>query len=200
MSEFKFEKKLGIRTSGLKDWHEDIIQYNRCEPTPYKALEKLFKHYQPQKTDRFVDFGCGKGRVAFYVHNRFNIPVTGIEGQEDILDEALENRRSYMQKLEDGPPLLRFMFGLAEEYSISPEDTVFFFFNPFSADVFYQVLKNILNSLEEAPRRADLILYYPFPAYEKIMELTPEFVLIDELIVPEAKDAKDKFLIYRYGG
>ena len=45
-----------------------------------------------------MDFGCGRGRVAFYIHNKFHIPVTGIEINDKTYGEALDNKLRYRQK------------------------------------------------------------------------------------------------------
>ena len=66
-------------------------QYNRYEPTPYKALDALAE-IQVSGINRVVDFGSGRGRVAFYIHNRFQLPVTGIEANCQTYEEALENK------------------------------------------------------------------------------------------------------------
>ncbi len=198
MIEIKYDNKLSIRTSGIKEWDGDIIHYNRCEPTPYKALIHLFKHYKLEKTDRLVDFGSGKGRVAFYVHNRFKIPVVGIEAQDSILSEALQNKKMYRTRAKNITAPISFEFGLAEDYEVKPEDTKFFFFNPFSADVFREVLHNIMLSLKQVKREVHIILFYPLPDYQKIMRKNSSFEIYNKIIVPKVRDRREKFIIYRH--
>ena len=55
------------------------LDHNRYEATPYRALEQLFLQYKLKNNARVVDFGCGRGRGLFYIHNRFQVPVTGVE-------------------------------------------------------------------------------------------------------------------------
>lgn len=129
MSEVTFDKRLAVRTVGIKEWDDPVSHYNRCEPTPYRALEHLFRHYSLEASDQFVDFGSGRGRVAFYVHNRFNIPVTGVEAQENILNEAVNNISRYRRNARDVKAPIHFEHGFAEHYEIKPQDTKFFFFN-----------------------------------------------------------------------
>ncbi|NLB55094.1 MAG: class I SAM-dependent methyltransferase [Lentisphaerae bacterium] len=198
MSEVTFDKRLAVRTVGIKEWDDPVSHYNRCEPTPYRALEHLFRHYSLEASDRFVDFGSGRGRVAFYVHNRFNIPVTGVEAQEDILDEAMNNISRYRRNARGVNAPIRFEHGLAEHYEIKPQDTKFFFFNPFAASVYMQVLANIVASLNEVRREAHVILYYPLAQYEVMMENTTQFEKHAEICVPKTDDKREKFLIYRW--
>ncbi len=198
MLDLEYDKKLIIKTTGIKEWEADAYHYNRCEPTPYQSLEHLFKFYQLPKSARLVDFGSGKGRVAFYVHNRFAIPVLGIEGQKPVLEAALTNKKTYQARYKNIAAAIDFVYGLAEDYTVQAEDNVFFFFNPFSADVFQEVLGNITLSLKQQPRPAHLILYYPLPDYRKIMKKKSVFTMHDTIIVPDVRDRREIFIIYKY--
>lgn len=198
MGDIKYDRKLAIKTTGIKEWDDDNIYYNRCEPTPYKALVQLFKHYKLAKTDRLVDFGSGKGRVAFYIHHRFQIPVLGIEAQEDVINQARQNKSRYMEKLKSKDLPIHFEHAYAEYYQVKPEDNKFFFFNPFSADVFQEVLLNITDSLKSTNRQVDIILFYPTQTYRKVMKHNTAFVKYKEIIVPKSEDRGDMFIIYRH--
>ncbi|MCK9526616.1 MAG: SAM-dependent methyltransferase, partial [Limnochordia bacterium] len=81
MSAKKYDRELGIRTVGLREWSGQT-HYNRYEATPYEALDTLFRSYNVRRHKRVVDFGCGRGRVAFYIHRRFQVPVVGIEAND----------------------------------------------------------------------------------------------------------------------
>lgn len=192
----KFDDKLLIRTRGIREWRGDT-PYNRCEPTPYIALEKLFEKYKIDEEDKMVDFGAGRGRVAFYVHNRFNIPITGVELNETTIDEAIDNKRSYRTHAGHLKSPIKFEYGYAENYDISEEDNKFYFFNPFQAQIFEQVVENIIESAKEADKEVDIILYYPMPGYKKFLRENTDFQLIDKVLVEGAKDKREKFLIYR---
>lgn len=195
--EEKFDKELRIRTQGIREWREHTL-YNRCESTPYKALETLFKRYHLETGDQMVDFGAGRGRVAFYVHNKFNIPITGVELHETTLDEALNNKISYRTIARDLDSPIKFEYGYAENYEIDKDDNKFYFFNPFQAPVFEEVVENIIKSAEEDEKEVDIILYYPMPGYKKYLNEETDFTLIDKVLIDGAKDKREKFLIYRY--
>src|SRR5699024_6052385 len=124
-------------------------QYNRYEATPYQALEKFFAAHPLDKEDRVVDFGCGRGRVTFYIHDKFQIPVTGIEANDKTFTEALKNKETYRRKRSHIQAPISLEFNLAEQYDIQAEDTCFYFFNPFSLQIFKQVVMNIKRSLRE---------------------------------------------------
>ena len=42
-----------------------------------------------------MDFGVGRGRVSFYTHHKFQVPVTGIEVNDITFDELLKNQERY---------------------------------------------------------------------------------------------------------
>lgn len=198
MGEKKFDQMLQIKTSGIREWKDPLVQYNRYEATPYKSLEQLFKVYKLHESDEVVDFGSGRGRVTFYIHHRFQVPVTGIEVNDLTYEESLQNKASYRLKASNIPAPIRLKYGLAEDYIIKPTDTCFYFFNPFSVNIFKQVVQNIIRSVKQHERVLDIILYYPLPEYRHYMEKTP-FKLMNKAKLPGAKDKLDKFLIYRLG-
>ena len=197
MSERRHDKLLGIRTIGLRDWPDDS-DYNRYEATPYRALEHLFTYYSMEETDCLVDFGCGRGRVLFYIHNRFQIPVTGIEAHDVTYGEAINNEYTYRHKAKGINAPIHLKFGLAQHYTIKPEDNCFYFFNPFSERIFKKVIVNIHHSLRKHERSVDLILYYPMPKYKQILKYHTPFELINKVRLPKVSDHREKFLIYRY--
>ncbi len=196
--EREYDGLLYIKTVGIREWLDRAVHYNRYEATPYVALDKLCKSYKFRKKDRVVDFGCGRGRVAFYIHNKFHVPVTGIEVNDRTYDEALDNKWRYRQKARHIKAPIKFKFGLAEQYEIKPTDNKFYFFNPFSVKVFKKVVKNVLHSVKKEERPVDIILYYPMPKYKEFLNTKTSFQLINKIRVPGAADEREKFLIYRY--
>lgn len=197
MTERMQDKSLYIKTVGIREWGNKSAKFNRYEATPYEALDKLFITYKIDKGDRLVDFGCGRGRVIFYIHNRFHIPVTGIEVNDITFSEALENKKWYRYNNKDIRAPIKLKSCLAQEYQINPSDNIFYFFNPFKIGIFKAVVNNILASVKEYERGVDIILYYPMPEYKKFLNEETPFRLIDKIRIPGAHDNMEKFLIYR---
>lgn len=199
MLEKKLDQILQIRTVGIREWRNNTEQYNRYEATPYEALEQLFQHYKIQPHDQVVDFGCGRGRVCFYIHYHFNVPVTGIENNDITFMEALENQAINHEKYQHLTAPLRFEYGLAEHYEIQPEDNVFYFFNPFSLSIFKQVVHNILHSIKKHERTVDIIFYYPLPEFKQFLNNETPFRLINKIKAYKDHGKYGKFVVYRYG-
>ncbi len=198
MIEDAYDKLLSIVTSGFGDWLFQTVHYNRYEATPYEVLDRFFEEYQLSKEDCVVDFGCGRGRVAFYIHNRFHIPVTGVEVMEDTYEQAIENRTNYLKHNQDINAPIHFHYGAAEDYKVKPEENRFYFFNPFSIHIFKKVVENILESVKENKRSVDIILYYPMPEYERYLKKSTPFRLVKLVRMPDINDQYEKIIVYRY--
>lgn len=192
-----YDSNLNIKTTGIREWKDPNVPFNRCESTPYQSLNQLFKSYRIKKTDQIVDFGVGRGRVTFYIHNTFHVPVTGIEVNDLTYDEVVKNKKTYRLQAKHIKAPINIEYGLAEHYGVKDTDNIFYFFNPFSIGIFKTVVKNIIESVTEQKRTVDIILYYPLDEYKDFLKKETSFVLMNKIYVPERKDKKEKFLIYR---
>ncbi|WP_067726688.1 class I SAM-dependent methyltransferase [Oceanobacillus damuensis] len=200
MNEYKFDKLMHIRTGAEKKVsYPDSVQYNPYEPTPYDALEILFQHYKLGENDQVVDYGCGKGRLNFYIHYFFGVSAKGIEMDENAYQKAIDNQRSYLKYTNKKENTIEFFCCLAEEYRVEPNDNRFYFFNPFSVIIFRKVIHNILRSAEKAEREVELILYYPHEDYIYFLENNTSFELKKEVPLQGLyeKNPDERFLIYR---
>lgn len=194
MNELEIEQMLQIQTSGQRDWYGPT-EYNRYEATPYAALDRLFQEYTFGLNDSVIDYGCGKGRVSFYIHHHFQIPVKGVEVNLLTFSEAMDNLVTYGRH-QHVP--IEFDLAPAEKYEIGETDNRFYFFNPFSVQIFKKVVNRILDSVKAHRRQVDIILYYPMPDYTHFMKKNTPFQLVKEIKVPDTNDRLDRFLIYRY--
>ena len=132
MIEKYYEEELNINTTGEQSWDETKKCYHPYEPTPYFALDKLFEDYCINEDDYIVDFGCGKGRLNFYLNYRYKCSVLGIEMDERFFNKCLENKQKYLKSIKREEDKINFLCILAQEYKISSRDNKFYFFNPFS--------------------------------------------------------------------
>lgn len=189
------DKELGIQTEEIQTDGNDTFHRHRYEPTPYEVLEELFSCYTPEQTDVIVDYGSGLGRLNFYIENRFSLESTGVELSSIYYQRAQMNKENYSGKKDN----ISFVHCAAEDYVVSPRETVFYFFNPFSVDVFRRVINQILLSWQEFPRTLTLILYYPEDDTIFYLENHTSFHLSDEIAACEQvrTDRRERFCIYR---
>lgn len=194
-----YEKLLNITTTGEKLWDESITHYHPYQATSYIALDILFKNYTMSKDDYVVDFGCGKGRLIFYLNSFFKCNVVGIEMDENYYKDCLINKENYLEKHKRNSNQIDFRCLLGQNYKIQPVENKFYFFNPFSVNIFRKIINNILDSYDLFPRTIDLILYYPSEDYIYFLENNTGFILYEEVRLPGLyeKDSSERFLVYR---
>ena len=71
--ENKWDKLLQIRTTGRDDTNADAY-HHPYEPTPYCVLERLLGSGLIEQDDVCLDYGCGKGRVDFFISYQTKAP------------------------------------------------------------------------------------------------------------------------------
>lgn len=196
MDEKQWEKLLRIRTTGRDDTHSDTIHFP-YEPTSYAVLERLAKSGYIRKRNVVVDYGCGKGRVSFFLNHEVKCRTIGIEFDERIYQRAEENRKSYgeYQKVE-------FVCGGAEGFDVKEADR-FYFFNPFSLEILRPVMGRILDSYYANPREMQLFFYYPNDEYLAFLMTTPELSFVDEIDCQDLFDGgnmRERILIFEITG
>lgn len=199
MDEQYYEKLLNIKTSGEQKIFNASIHYHRYEPTSYSALEILSENYEFSAEDSIVDFGCGKGRFCFFINYFFKSAVTGVEMNNFFYREAIENKKHSLQPNKNQKDRINFANCFAEKYPIDSSNNKFYFFNPFSMQIFAKVIKNILFSAERYERPVEIILYYPSNDYIYFLDTIPNLLLINEIKVPAMhdNDPRHKFLVYK---
>lgn len=200
MTEQDYDQLLNIKTAGSRIVPLPAsLHYNPYEPTPYQALDTYFHAHPLTSNDRLVDFGSGKGRLSFYVHYYFNAATVGVEMHPDFHQQAIENLSRYMDKRKKGKHKLHFCHSLAEDYKIDPDDNRFYFFNPFSVQIFISIVNNILRSKEAHERDIELILYYATEEYIYFLEHETTFELIDTVTVPDVypENPYERLFLYK---
>lgn len=197
----KYEQFLGIESTEIVYNNRYQDAYFRYEPTSYSGLICAFDALEGEisRYDRLVDFGCGKGRVLFYVNQRFGCKVCGIEIDQELYELALDNCAYYNTNFRDMAERIEILNGKAEEYVVCPEDTIFYFFNPFDIGIFEQVMEHIKESVAAHPRRVFVMMYYAIDAYRDYMKRN-RFKLFTIAKLPNYEmDYDEKVLIFEYG-
>lgn len=181
MKEEKWDKLLRIKTSGRDDSKADENCYP-YEPTPYSVLERLADSGYVGKKNTLLDYGCGKGRVDFFLSNHTRCRTIGVEYDQRIYEKALKNQE---QSVCGGRT--SFLKANAELYPVPPQVDRIYFFNPFSLDLLRKTMSRILESCYETPRELLLFFYYPSDEYISYLMTVDELMFCDEI------DCRDLF-------
>ncbi|MBO5574189.1 MAG: methyltransferase domain-containing protein, partial [Clostridium sp.] len=153
MTESGWDKLLGIKTSGRDDSHSDQYRYP-YEPTPYSVLERLAASGYIGKQNIFLDYGCGKGRVSFFISYQCRCKTIGIEYDDRIYEAAVRNKENAVSGNR-----VELLHARAETYGVMDVDRVFFF-NPFSVEILKSVMGRIRESWYGNQRQIFLFFYY----------------------------------------
>ncbi len=84
------DKTLHIQTDFIQQDGKDTFYNHRYEPTPYDVLDNLFSVFAPEPDSCLVDYGCGPGRLNFYVEKRFGLSSIGVEYAREFYEKALD--------------------------------------------------------------------------------------------------------------
>lgn len=175
MTDNEWDKLLKIKTTGRDDSKSDQYRYP-YEPTPYSVLERLANSGLIGKRDIVVDYGCGKGRVDFFLSYQTKANTIGIEYDERIYQTAMENQKVAVSRTKTEFELAR-----AEEYIVPSNVNRCYFFNPFSVEILCKVIARIVESYYEKPREIYLFFYYPSEEYISYLMTVDEFEFYDEI-------------------
>ena len=192
MTEEQWDKKLKIHTTGRLDGHADQYHYP-YEPTPYVVLERLAESGYLKKENILVDYGCGKGRVGFFLHYAVGCTSLGLEYDGAIFEQAEENKRTAAK----GQGTM-FYHADAADFPITKADS-FYFFNPFSVEILKSVMGRILESYYDAPRRMRLFFYYPNDEYLVYLMTMYALHFVEEIDCRDlfpGKDERERILVF----
>lgn len=179
--EVELDKFLRIKTNGRDDSKSNFVNYP-YEPTPYMVLQNLSNSGYITKKDLIIDYGCGKGRVSFYLAKSTKAKMIGIEYDERLYNSALDNHKNSIASNR-----VSFILSCASQYKFPLDATGAYFFNPFSIDILKEVIKRIKESQLENPRTIKLFFYYPSKEYLSFLNSSNEFKNLENI------DCKDIF-------
>ena len=186
MNEIQWDKLLNIKTTGRDDSRADQFRYP-YEPTPYPVLERLANSGYITKKNIVLDYGCGKGRVDFFLSYQTRCKTIGIEYDDRIYYSAIENKNSAISTNRT-----TFLLENAENYRVPVEVDCFYFFNPFSVEILQKVMARIRESYYEVPRELLLFFYYPSKEYVAYLMTMRELSLLDEINCVDLFDGNNK--------
>ena len=176
MNENEWDKLLKIHTTGTDNTDADQYRYP-YEPTPYSVLERLGNSGWIRKENTLLDYGCGKGRVDFFLSYQTRCHSVGIEYNERIYAKAVENKETAVSA-----ERVDFVVENAEQFPLPAEVDRIYFFNPFSLEILRKVMARIRESYYEKPRQMQLYFYYPSDEYMAYLMTVEELTFWMKLI------------------
>ena len=195
--ESRWDKLLKIKTSGRDDSRADQYRYP-YEPTPYCVLESLANAGYIGKKNTLIDYGCGKGRVDFFLSYQTRCRSIGIEYDDRIYQTAVDNKETAVSS-----GRVEIVMANAETYCVPAAADRFYFFNPFSVEILRSVMGRITESYYEEPREMLLFFYYPSDEYISYLMTVDELSFYDEIDCREmfdGVDARERVVVFEIGG
>lgn len=191
--ENKWDKLLKIHTVGRDDSNADQYHYP-YEPTPYSVLERLANTGYIRKGNTLLDYGCGKGRVDFFLAYQTRCHAIGVEYDERIYKKAIDNKEKAVSS-----GRIAFKEVNAEQFPVPKEVDRIYFFNPFSLEILQKVMRRILESYYDNPREMRLLFYYPSDEYISYLMTVDELMFSDEIDCKDlfpGNDARERIIIF----
>lgn len=190
------DKLLHIKTTGRDDSSADQFRYP-YEPTPYSVLERLANSGLIRKNNTILDYGCGKGRVDFFLSYQTRCRSIGVEYDERIYEKAMENHSSAVSSSK-----VSFEPANAETFPVPESVDRIYFFNPFSVTLLQSVISRILDSYYNAPRQILLFFYYPSDEYISYLMSVNELTFFDEISCMDlfpGNEVRERIVIFELG-
>ena len=192
--EMTWDQRLQIQTAGRDEENADQYRYP-YEPTPYTVLERLVNSGLIRENDVVLDYGCGKGRVDFFLSHQTHANTIGIEYDQRIYRSAIENQETALSRTKT-----EFVLTRAESYEVPIAVNRYYFFNPFSLEILRKVMARILESYYEHPRELFFFFYYPSEEYLSYLMTVDELEYYDEIPCGDlfaGKDPRERIVIFR---
>jgi 16S rRNA G966 N2-methylase RsmD len=180
ITDYWFDFRFNLNTCSMAELKKLTIDSTNLEngfmymPAKVIPLRRAFNYIQPMLAPDsvLVDFGSGKGRVLLIAMESGFKEVHGIEFAHELCVIAKKNLAIYKDKNRLSA-VYKVVETDATKYVITPDENVFFMFNPFNEIVLNKVLDNILISEQVSPRK--ILIIYGNPKYGNVIEQRNEF-------------------------
>ena len=192
--EVELDRFLKIKTNGRDDSASTPTNYP-YEATPYSVLQTLANSGYINKRDKIIDFGCGKGRVDFYLAYSVKTKMVGVEFDPRLYNSALKNSQTAISSAK-----VSFVNCDARDYVIDSDVTGAYFFNPFNVEVLDCVINNLRRSKNENDREIKLFFYYPSKQYLEYLNNQSDITFIENILCMdqfEEYDDRESIAIFK---
>lgn len=122
----------------------------------YRCIQSLLDLLDLSHEDRFVDVGCGKGRVVCLAARRRLSQVIGVEYSTALASEAKRN----CERMRGRKSPVQIYCMPAEDFDYS-DSSVLYFFNPFEASLLDSVLQKARADRRNGPLRMAFVMESP---------------------------------------
>ena len=158
---FYHDNKFGIKTSGVVEvQNQDSVHYATFS---YHTIFQILNHLKCNKSDIFIDLGCGKGRVLCCAAQFKLGKVIGVELDKKIFEAGEKNILKLKTRITD----VEIKNIPAEIFNYQNVNKIFLF-NPFGMATLKKVLEKIEISLKESPHKFQII--YVNPIHENLFK------------------------------
>jgi SAM-dependent methyltransferase len=173
-----FDRRYGVDTleqvklESLAVDRDAAARGQRYQASSVRGFTEILRRVQPEASDVFVDFGCGKGRTLLLAARHGVARAIGVEFSAELCAIARTNIERFRVQ---GPLRSEFVVHNldAREFTFDGTETLVYFFNPFDASILRPVVDNLKRSLATHPRRVRVIYYYP--AHREVFADDPAF-------------------------
>ncbi len=156
------DRRFAIHTKGLQLEHQ--AGHHHYQGASYLVLEKIFAVLLGFPVpSRFVDVGSGLGRVIFFAEAQGFKWLRGVEMNGALVEKANDNSVRYKKR--NAAADLQFCSANALKFDYPSDATVYFFFNPFDAEIMDACLDRI-----SMGSTADNWFVYMNPLYRRSFE------------------------------
>ncbi|MGH6760529.1 MAG: class I SAM-dependent methyltransferase [Phyllobacterium sp.] len=158
-----WDRQYGVDTSGSIQLDSlDVVGPNRskgneCVCTSPKSFDFIMRNLPAELgTFTFIDIGSGKSRTLLLASHYPFAAIVGVEFARELVAIARRNIERY-----DSPHqkcrALCVAEGDAAAYVFPDAPLVVYFYNPFSKDLFEEVMSNLFSSLTRSPRECFVV-------------------------------------------
>jgi SAM-dependent methyltransferase len=178
--EWSFDRKYRVSTRGristdrLQLRGPNAAQAIQYVPTHPKAARLMLEALPIQDFSQytFIDLGSGKGRMLFRAAEYPFKRIVGVELSPELNEMARANIASYTNPRQRCTDITSVNQD-AGSFVVPDEPLVVYLFFPFRQSVMEQVLSNVAQSLQRAPR--DVLIAYMNPELAHLIDSHPSF-------------------------
>lgn len=127
---------------GLFDFMANTVGIKVLHPGGYDATDKVLSMLNLNKDSHVLDLACGVGTTSFYLFNKYNCSVTGIDISKVLIDNAIAH-------LEKSGIEEKISFEVGDAFNIPYPDKTF---DAVIAQAFFILIDNKERALEEIHR------------------------------------------------